>query len=122
MTSKNLVETSGEKKVKDSQADDLGVQQASTDASTAVRELTLALMYLSRFRPRGGKGRNEPWQAWKGYDFDVLNDLDARDLIRGSVRAKSAYLSKAGMAAARRILAKYGIADWPSMVGLDDGD
>ena len=115
MASKNLAETLCEKKL-------AALQQTATDASTAVRELTLALMYLSRFRPRGGKGRNEPWQAWKGYDFDVLNDLDARDLIRGSVRAKSAYLPKAGMAAARRILAKYGIADWPSMAGLDDGD
>ena len=41
-----------------------------TSAETAARELTLALLFLNRFRGFKGKKANrryEPWQAWKNY-------------------------------------------------------
>lgn len=94
-----------------------------TSAETAVRELTLALLFLNRFREFEGKKNNRryyPWQAWKNYDFDILNELSDKDLIRGSHRDKSVMLSKTGMAEARRIIAKYGIADWDSLKDTED--
>ena len=94
-----------------------------TPAETAVRELTLALLFLNRFREFEGKKNNRryyPWQSWKNYDFDILNELSDKDLIRGSHRAKSVTLSKTGMAEARRIVAKYGIADWNSLKDTED--
>ena len=94
-----------------------------TTAKDAVRELTLALLFLNRFRKFEGKKNNRryyPWQAWKNYDFDILNELGDKDFIRGSHRAKSVTLSKTGMAEARRIIAKYGIEDWNSLKGTED--
>lgn len=40
--------------------------------------------------------------AWKGYDFDVLNQLHEKDYIRqGSRRSKSMYITKEGEAKKR---------------------
>ncbi len=94
-----------------------------TSAEMAIRELTLALLFLNRFRRVEGKKNNRryyPWQAWKNYDFDVMSELNDKDLIRGSHRSKSVTLSKAGMMEARRIIAKYGISDWDSLKGTED--
>ena len=99
------------------------MEEEQTSAETAVRELTLALLFLNRFREFEGKKNNRryyPWQAWKNYDFDVLNELNDKDLIRGSRRGKTVTLSKTGMAEARRIIAKYGIVDWDSLKGTED--
>lgn len=48
------------------------------------KELTMMLMYLSRFQDRDipefcGK---DIFNAWKGYDFDILNELEDVDYIR----------------------------------------
>ena len=51
--------------------------------------------------------------AWKGYDFDVLNQLDEKDYIRqGSHRSKSMYITKEGEAKAKELMEKYNVADW----------
>ena len=51
--------------------------------------------------------------AWKGYDFQVLNDLDADDCIdQGRYGTKRAYILDKGVDYARSLLAKYGIEDW----------
>jgi len=42
------------------------------EAEEAVRELTLALLFLNRWRKCEGKKNARkywPWQAWKNYDF-----------------------------------------------------
>ena len=57
------------------------------------------------------------WQiykyAWKGYDFDVLNQLDEKDYIRqGSHRSKSLYITKEGEAKSKELIEKYNVADW----------
>ncbi len=93
---------------------------ALTSAEEAMRELTLALMFLARSREKRKPGQEDPWSAWKGYEFSVLDELAKKDFIRGSKRSKSVVLSKAGMAEARRIIAKYGIADWESLKGTCD--
>lgn len=79
----------------------------------AIENLTLALLYLTRF----GDGTGQPFNeiAWKNYDFDAINALDAKDLIvdprtsRG--HAKYAYLTEKGRGAARTILSSLGIED-----------
>ena len=47
-----------------------------TDAKQAMKELTMALLYLSRFCEREKFSEAKDFYAWKGYDFDVLNRLD----------------------------------------------
>lgn len=40
-----------------------------SSSDTAVRDLTLILMYLTSWQERAGDLR----RCWKGYDFDLLN-------------------------------------------------
>ena len=96
------------------------MDEKMTCAEDAVRELTLALMFLTRFREKRKVGKEDPWSAWKGYDFDVIDELMKKDFIRGCARGKSVILSKNGMAEARRIIAKYGIEDRESLRGESD--
>ena len=44
-----------------------------------IDELTLALLYLTRFNDSEGSPFNE--MAWKNYDFDAIERLDIDDLI-----------------------------------------
>ena len=84
-------------------------------ANAAMKELTVMLMYLSRFSERDRFSDNKDYYAWKGYDFDVLNSLDDDDFIRqGShpSRSKSVYITDSGIAFAKKLLDKYGIDDW----------
>ena len=90
-------------------------QGTKTDAAMAARELALALLFLNRFREKVGP--NNVWRAWKGFDFDTLDKLAEAGLISSSRTAKSVTLTDEGLAEARRLLDKYGIADWPKMKG-----
>ena len=84
-------------------------------AEEAMRELTLMLLYLSRFGQGEKFEEATDFYAWKGYDFDILNELDDKDYIRqGShpSRSKSVYITESGMEQARELLSKYGIDDW----------
>lgn len=83
-----------------------------TKAEEAVRELTLALMYLTRFnsQDRFSTSKNN---AWKGYPFKALDDLEESGLInQGSHRSKSVHIYDEGLQQARVLLEKYGIEDW----------
>ena len=80
----------------------------------AIEELTLVLMYLTRFidDPRHFPDSN---YAWKGYDFDVLGKLLDKDYIRDGKhpsKSKKVYLTDEGMKYARELLEKYQIQDW----------
>ena len=48
-------------------------QDAKIDAATAARELTLALLFLNRFREK--IGTQSLWRSWKGFDFGTLDKL-----------------------------------------------
>ncbi len=63
------------------------------------------LMYLTS---RVEKPYSVRW-CWKGYDFDVLDQLAAQDLISDSKRAKSVYFTEEGEQRARDLLARYNI-------------
>ncbi|NBH73456.1 transposase [Clostridiaceae bacterium] len=84
-------------------------------AEEAMRELTLILLYLSRFAQGEKFDGAKDFYAWKGYDFDILNELDDKDYIRQGnhpSRSKSVYITESGMEQARELLTKYGIDDW----------
>lgn len=81
-------------------------------AERAVKELTLALMYLTRF---GEKNRLYTSKniAWKGYPFKVLNELEEDGFInQGSHRSKSVQIYDEGIEQAKMLLEKYNIKDW----------
>lgn len=55
-------------------------------------DLTLALMYLTKFKM---DKIQELFSAWKGYDFDIINSLDEKELIiQGKYKNKSVLLQK----------------------------
>ena len=55
----------------------------------AMKELTMVLMYLSRFN-EDSRFSSSMDISWKGYDFGIINGLDEDDYIRqGSYRSKS---------------------------------
>lgn len=86
-----------------------------TKAEEAMRELTMMLMYLSRFTEGEKFTEAKDFYAWKGYDFDILNELDNDDYIRQGKhpsRSKSVYITDTGIEKARELLNKYGIGDW----------
>lgn len=86
-----------------------------TSAKIAMEELTMMLLYLSRFTERDRFSDENDLYAWKGYNFDVLNKLDDEDYIRqGSrpSRTQSVYITEEGIKRAKGLMEKYGIEDW----------
>ena len=84
-------------------------------AEEAMRELTLMLLYLSRFTQREKFHEATDFYAWKGYDFDILNELDDADYIRQGnhpSRSKSVYITESGMEQAKEL--------FDVLRGLDD--
>lgn len=84
-------------------------------AEKAQKELTMILIYLSRFTEGKSFSDGKDFYAWKGYDFDILNSLDDEDYIRQGKRPsrrKSVYLTETGIDYAKELLEKYGIKDW----------
>lgn len=84
-------------------------------ANQAMKELTMVLLYLSRFTEQDRFSNGDDYYAWKGYDFDILSELDDEDCIRqGShpSRSKSVYITETGMQKAMELMEKYGIDDW----------
>lgn len=69
-----------------------------------IRELTLILLYLTSWEDKDLP--MEMRRSRKGYPFEVLNELTAADLLRGSVRSKSVYLTEEGVKEASKISRK----------------
>ena len=86
-----------------------------TDAEKAMNELTMMLIYLSRFTEGKNFFETTDFNAWKGYNFDVLNELDEADYIRQGghpSRTKSVYITGTGIEYAKELIEKYNIEDW----------
>ena len=84
-------------------------------AKIAMEELTMMLLYLSRFTERDRFSDENDLYAWNGYSFDVLNKLDDEDYIRqGShpSRSKFVYITEEGIKKAKELMEKYRIEDW----------
>ena len=57
-----------------------------TEAKQAMKELTMMLIYLSRYCEQEEFAESECVYAWKSYDPHVLNELNDEDLIRQGSR------------------------------------
>ena len=71
-----------------------------------IKELTLILLYLTSWTEK------EPYsyqRSWKGYDFDILNELADEGAISDSKRSKSVVIYEDGVNMARSLLTKYGL-------------
>lgn len=69
-----------------------------TTAKEAMKKLTKLLPYLLRFTEID-RFSDENDFLWKGYYFDILNELDAEDSmhqIRYPSRSKSLYITESG--------------------------
>ena len=70
-----------------------------------IKELSLLLLYLTSWKENDLPG--EMRRSWKGYPFDILNELTDEDLLRGSTRSKSVYLTEDGIKKAEELMKKY---------------
>ena len=81
-------------------------------AEQAVHDLTLALLYLTRFKEGRGKQEDQLFRAWKSYDWDALNKLSEEEFTLDRHGNKGLYLTDEGVARAKEILESLGIKDW----------
>lgn len=80
-----------------------------------IEEMTLLLMYLNSWKEKGYRqgesGAIEEAvvkRCWKGYDFDTINDLTAKDyLYESSYKSKSVCLTPKGEKFAKELIKKY---------------
>ncbi|UAL47951.1 DUF6429 family protein [Sutcliffiella horikoshii] len=70
-----------------------------------IKELTLLLLYLTSWEEKNIPG--EMRRSWKGYDFDILNQLSEQDFLHGGNRSKSVYLTEEGIEEAKKLAQKY---------------
>jgi hypothetical protein len=70
-----------------------------------IKDLSLALMYLTAWEEETISNESV-LRAWKGYDFDALDELRDEELIDYSNKAKSLYLMQKGKDKAKEILEK----------------
>ena len=52
-----------------------------TETKKAIKELTLLLMYLNCFTDEKDFKTAKNFYAWKGYNFDIINELDDEDIF-----------------------------------------
>ncbi|MCD6528213.1 transposase [bacterium] len=76
-----------------------------------IKELTLLLLWLTSWdeskQDKQLNGLGPIYRSWKGYDFDILNELKEEKLISGSHKAKSVYLTEKGIKEAKKLEKKY---------------
>ncbi|MEG0461409.1 DUF6429 family protein [Gordonibacter sp.] len=83
------------------------------DKHAAVEDPTLMMLHLTSFSEKTSDFLIR--KAWKGYDFDTLDDLDDQGYLFGSNRSKSVTLTDEGIQRAEELLEQYGITlDSPS--------
>ncbi|MDO9490937.1 DUF6429 family protein [Acetobacterium sp.] len=83
-----------------------------TNPEKAIKELTMVLMYLTRFNESDRFGSNLDI-SWKGYDFGIIDELDEEDYVRqGNHRSKSVAITEEGIKLSQSLLHKYNISDW----------
>ena len=84
-----------------------------------IKDLTLMLMYLTSWDESLVPGLRKKSDCtgiypkvrlcWKGYDFDILNELTDEGLVNAGGRSKSASFNAEGEEKARELLKAYGI-------------
>lgn len=75
-----------------------------------IKELTMLLLYLTSWEEKNSFGDTPFRNAWKGYDFNIINELADDELLyqgKHPSRSKSVTLSEEGIAYAQSLLKKY---------------
>ena len=73
-----------------------------------ILELTLLLMYLTSWEEESNPFEDRFKQCWKGYDFDIINELiDKGYLFPSKYKNKSVILTKDGEKLAEELMDKY---------------
>jgi hypothetical protein len=85
--------------------DDKTMNKNSDQLQQNTKDLTLLLLYLTSWSE--DEGFDKIQRSWKGYPFDVLNELSEDGFISGSNRAKSVYFTDHGIAEAEELVKKY---------------
>jgi hypothetical protein len=70
-----------------------------------IEELTLLLIAFTSWKEK--ISGIDITCAWKGYDFDILNELTEKGYIRGSKKSKSVILTDEGFKKAGELIKKY---------------
>jgi hypothetical protein len=70
-----------------------------------IKELTLLLIYLTSWQEE--EFSIKVHRSWKGYPFEILNELQEEGYLSGSKRAKSVFLTREGIIKAKEFMAKY---------------
>jgi Mn-dependent DtxR family transcriptional regulator len=70
-----------------------------------IKELTLLLIYLTSWQEDVGFTKVQ--RSWKGYPFEVLDELNEEGYIDGSKHAKSVYLTEEGLSKVKELMKKY---------------
>lgn len=76
----------------------------------AIEELSLMLMYLTRFQDHNEFHRYQE-VSWKGYDFGTLDQLEEQGMLIQPRKSKCVYITEAGKERAKKLLAKYQLPD-----------
>ncbi len=73
-----------------------------------IKNLNLLLLYLSAWEEDSRKNPGTKiLRAWKGYPFEILNELEQRNLITQHRKSKSVILTEAGKQQAEKIKKEY---------------
>lgn len=72
-----------------------------------IEELVLLLLYLTCWEEKIEVVNKKLLRTWKGYPFEILDELTEKGYIRGSKRAKSVYLTDEGIEKAEELKKKY---------------
>lgn len=83
------------------------------NAEKALHDLTLALIYLTRMSDNKADFFSvQDFQAWKSYNWETVDELDAEGLVSSKHGNKSLWLTSDGVVKAREILKEHNIEDW----------
>ncbi len=73
-----------------------------------LKELNLLLLYLSGWEEDSRRNPGEKiYRSWKGYLFEVINELEEKELIIQNRKSKSVVFTEAGRNKAEEIKSKY---------------
>jgi hypothetical protein len=72
-----------------------------------IRDLTLMLLYLTSWEEKEAL-HGKIFRSWCSYDWDALDALKDEELIYGSRKAKSVYLTDEGVVRAKELLEAMG--------------
>ena len=70
-----------------------------------IKELTLLLIYLTSWQEDSVLTKVQ--RSWKGYPFEVLDELNVEGYINGRKHTKSVYLTKEGLSKVKELMKKY---------------